>query len=60
MTTREQAIHNAARHVFDDLARQAARTPREAAIASLGPDATETQIAEWIATYRPDAHAQPA
>ena len=50
----------AAVQVAEDLARQDARSPREAAIASLGPDATDMQIREWIACYRPDAHAQPA
>lgn len=60
MTTREQAIDAAAVQVMDSLARQDTRTSRDAAVASLGPDATEQQIAAWIATYRSDAHAQPA
>lgn len=55
--TREEAIQAAARHVADDLARQAARSPRDAAVASLGPDATEREITDWIARYRPDSAA---
>lgn len=58
--TREEAIDAAAEHVYEGLARQAARAPRDAALAALGPDATDAQITEWIARYRPDAHAQPA
>jgi hypothetical protein len=42
----------AAAHVVDSLARQDARSPRDAAIASLGRDATESQIADWISRYR--------
>lgn len=60
MTRREDAVRSAARHVVEGLARQDARSPRDAALAALGPDATEAQIAQWVATYRPDAHAQPA
>lgn len=60
MTTREDAVRAAARHVAEGLARQDARTPRDAAIAALGRDATEAQIAAWVARFRPDAHAQPA
>lgn len=60
MTTREQAIDAAAVHVAESLARQDARAPRDAAVAALGPDATDAQITEWVRRYRPDAHAQPA
>lgn len=60
MTTREKAIDGAAVQVMASLARQDARTPRDAAVASLGADATEQQIAEWVAMYRSDVHARPA
>lgn len=60
MTRREKAIDAAAAQVMESLARQDARTPHDAAVAALGPDATDTQITEWISRYRPDAHAQPA
>lgn len=58
--TRQEAFDAAARHFAESLARQDARTPRDAARASLGPDATDTQINDWITRFRPDAHAQPA
>lgn len=56
--TRDEAVRTAAQHVADSLARQDARTPREAAVAALGPHATETQITDWCARYRPDAAQQ--
>lgn len=52
MTTLDAAVQAAAVHVAEGLARQDARTPRDAAIASLGPHATEQQIADWITCYR--------
>lgn len=61
MTTFDEALNAGAVEVVESLARQDARTPRDAAVASLGPHATEAQIADWIATYRPAIpHAQPA
>lgn len=60
MTTREDAVRSAARHVVEGLARQDARSPHDAAVAALGRDATDAQITAWIARFRPDAHAQPA
>lgn len=49
----EQAVADAGQVIADDLVRQAQRTPRDAAIASLGRQATDAQIASWIATHRP-------
>lgn len=37
------------------LARQAARPPREAARAALGPRASEAQVVAWLRAHRPDA-----
>lgn len=57
--TVDEAFDRAAVHLAEGLARQAARTPRDAAIASLGSHATEPQIADWIARFRPEAtHAK--
>lgn len=53
MTTYDEAIAGAGQVIVDGLVRQAERTPREAAMASLGRDATEAQIAAWIAVHRP-------
>lgn len=52
--TIDTAVDNAARHVAEGLARQDARAPRDAALAALGPHATEQQIDDWIARFRPD------
>lgn len=61
MTTLHDATQRAARHVAEGLARQDARSPRDAAIAALGPHATERQIADWIARWRPaEVTAHPA
>lgn len=53
MTTYDDAITAAGQVIADDLVRQSERTPREAAIASLGNAATEAQISAWITTHRP-------
>lgn len=59
MTTLDEAVTSAAVHVARDLAEQDARSPRDAALASLGPNAAEERIAEWISRHRPEAnHAQ--
>ena len=55
MTTRDDAVRAAAVHVVDSLARQAARAPRDAAVAALGVDASEEQIEAWIREWRPEA-----
>lgn len=49
----EQAIAEAGQVIVDGLVRQSQRTPRDAAVASLGRDASEEQIRSWIATHRP-------
>lgn len=48
----EQAIAEAGQVIVDDLIRQSQRTPRDAAIAALGRDASEQQISSWIASHR--------
>jgi hypothetical protein len=48
-------LASAHREVLADLERQDARSPRDAALASLGAHATETQISDWIARFRPEA-----
>lgn len=53
MTTYDEAIAQAGQVIVDDLIRQSQRTPREAAVASLGRDATEGAIGIWIAEHRP-------
>lgn len=53
--TKAQCMAAAAASAEASLARQAARTPREAAFASLGPRATEDQISAWIGRNRPNA-----
>lgn len=59
MTTFDEATDRATRHVVESLARQDARSPRDAALASLGPAATEEQIADWCARFRPEVeHSQ--
>lgn len=53
--TREQAIAEAGEVIAADLAQQQTRPAREAALASLGRNATDEQIAAWITTHRPAA-----
>jgi cation transport regulator ChaB len=48
----DEAIANAGRVYAEGLARQASRSPREAAKAALGSGATQEEISAWIATYR--------
>ena len=52
-TTRDEAIDAAAEEIVRDLLRQAQRTPRDAAIASLGARSTRDQQDAWIARHRP-------
>lgn len=53
--TREECLAAFDRAVEASLARQAARPPREAARAALGPRASEAQVAAWLRAHRPDA-----
>jgi hypothetical protein len=49
----EEAVAGAGQVIADDLIRQSQRTPRDAALASLGRGATEQQITDWIRIHRP-------
>lgn len=49
----EQAIAAAGVVYAEAIARQDARTPREAAREALGRDATDVQIEAWIREFRP-------
>lgn len=49
----DKAIAGAGQVYAEALARQDARTPREAARAALGPHATSDQLDAWIAEHRP-------
>lgn len=53
LVIKEQAVREAGEVIAESLARQLARTPRDAALASLGRRATPEQIAAWIARHRP-------
>lgn len=48
----DQAIAGAGQVYAEGIARQDARSPREAARAALGRDATDEQLTAWVATYR--------
>lgn len=50
--TKAECVQRAAEVLVEDLFRQAERPDREAALASLGPRATEEQIAAWIERHR--------
>lgn len=57
MTTFDAAVDAAARDFAEGLARQDARSPRDAAIAALGANATDQQIGDWIARFRQERSA---
>jgi hypothetical protein len=55
----EQAIAEAGQVIAEGLMRQAALTPRDAALASLGRRASEEEIAAWISRNRPPKGVKP-
>lgn len=53
----QEMCESAARHLMDGVRRNDAKPPREAALCALGREATEAQITEWLAVWRPEALA---
>lgn len=58
--TRAEAVAAAGEEIARSLARQAARSPSDAAREALGRGATEEQLTAWIARHRPAAVLPPA